>query len=90
VNLKPLGNRVLIKPEGPPTQTESGLVLVEHWKPEQMGVVVSLGPAVTGICQVGNTVLFSWSAGQELFDHDDDQRYLLLREDDLIAVLEEA
>jgi co-chaperonin GroES (HSP10) len=126
MNLKPLGDRVLIKPFAPPEQTESGLHLVEHKKPEQVGQVVAVGTpsrdsqiealnALVGwsddrasgesdfeeavktlrafigagpCCQVGDTVLFSWAAGQEIFLHDDDARYLLMKEDDLIAVLE--
>ncbi len=38
--------------------------------------------------KAGDLVLFSWQAGQEIQDHDTDTRYLLLKEDDLIAVIE--
>ena len=43
--LRPLRDRVLIQPEASPTQTASGLHLIEHWKPEQMGTVIAVGRA---------------------------------------------
>ena len=89
MNLKPLGARVLIKPAEPVERTESGLHLVEHKKPEQIGTVVAAG-SPTPCCDVGDLVLFSWCAGQEIFLHDTDERYLLLNESDLLAVLEPA
>ena len=134
MNLKPLGARVLIKPAEPVEMTDSGLHLVEHKKPEQIGTVVAVGTPVHPLkaeadtlvlelrkmlpeciidqdestaaaiysvldlleqvvrrgpcCAVGDTVLFSWSAGQEIYDHDADERYLLLNEADLLAVVE--
>lgn len=36
----------------------------------------------------GDYVIFSWQAGQEIFVNDGEERYLLMREADLIAVLE--
>lgn len=111
---------MLIKPEAAPTQTESGLHLSEHWKPEQMGTVLAVGEAVhpkrdeamevaatlrrhdfaevadlldaltvrAPLVQPGDFVIFSWQAGQEVFDHDADTRFLILKDDDLIAVVE--
>lgn len=98
MNLKPLSNRVIVKPEAAPTETESGLHLVEHWKPEEMGIVVAVGDRFCPDCQErhppivqpGDFVVFSWQAGQELFDHDANERYLILKDDDLIAVIEPA
>ena len=43
VQLRPLGDRVLIRPDQPPQQTASGLHLAEHWKPEQTGTVIAVG-----------------------------------------------
>ena len=36
---------------------------------------------------VGDTVLFSWQAGHEIRLEDDDERYLLMREEDVLAVV---
>jgi co-chaperonin GroES (HSP10) len=44
VNLIPLADRILIKPDEPPTMSESGLHLVDHWAIEQTGTVVAVGP----------------------------------------------
>lgn len=97
--ITPLGNRILIKPDVAPTETESGLQLVEHRKPETMGEVVTVPERIVQECpdcgatlsqvpsvKVGDTVIFPWNAGQELFI--DDERYLLLKDSDLLAVLE--
>lgn len=97
--LTPLGDRILIRPEANPETTESGLHLVEHRKPETMGEVVEVPERIGTDCpecghriyhvpciKVGDTVVFSWNVGQEL--QIDDARYLLMRESDVLAVLE--
>lgn len=43
MTLKPLGDRILIKPEQNPEQTASGLWLSEHKKPATMGTVIAVG-----------------------------------------------
>ncbi len=97
--IQPLGDRVLIRPISNPTHTESGLELVEHRKPETMGEVVRVPERLANICpecghthyrvtdvQVGDTVAFSWQSGQEVYI--DEDRFFLLRESDILAVLE--
>jgi co-chaperonin GroES (HSP10) len=149
VNLRPLGDRILIKPEIPPNVTESGLILQEDRKPEQTGTVIAVGPcphprkqeaeelasALDGceniptpcaICggdndgwhldqphmfepsvefkrtadllrdlvrkepevKVGDYVVFSWTSGQEIWLEDGEARYLLMRESDILCVVE--
>lgn len=44
--IKPLGNRVLIKPHPKRTETASGLAIVEDWQPDTGGVVVALGDGI--------------------------------------------
>jgi chaperonin GroES len=97
--ITPLGDKILIRPEANPDRTESGLHLVEHYKPENMGEVVALPERVSSTCaecghlmyrlpdvKVGDTVIFGWDAGQEVFVNED--RFLLIRESDITAVLE--
>jgi len=120
--LRPLGSRILIRPEAAQDRTESGLWLQEDKKPDQTGTVVAIGTlthprkqeaedaadwlvlddqsdghmqaadllralvAREPLVKVGDFVLFSWQSGQELVV--DGERYLLLPEDDLLAVLE--
>ena len=91
VELTPIGARVLIEPLAPPTITESGIELIEHYHPETMGRVVRCGavlpPLPPDAVKPGDVVIFSWQAGQELLL--DEQRYLMLHQDDILAVVEE-
>jgi len=97
--LTPLGDRILIKPEANPEMTDSGLHLVEHRKPETQGDVVSVPERIASHCpecgctlyhqptvKVGDSVIFSWTSGQEL--QIEGERYFLMRESDILAVLE--
>lgn len=99
--LIPLTDRILIKPDVAPTQTESGLHLVQDAPPENSGVVVAVPERCGTDCpecghkvfhppsvKVGDLVLFGYDAGQEI--RVDEDRYLLIRDVDLIAVLETA
>jgi len=87
MKLTPLGNRVLIAPIAAKTESSAWLELVQDWQPEIMGTVKAIGSAAK-LCKVGDQVIFSWTAGQDIRDFDADTRYLLLKEDDLIAVIE--
>lgn len=92
MNLRPLNDRILVKPDAQVEITASGLHLSEHWKPEQSGTIVALGRFLSDRqppLHVGDAVVFSWMGGQEIRLEDDGERYLILREDDLLAVIEE-
>ena len=86
--IRPLGDRVLIRPDANPTTTDSGLILAEHRKPDTQGEVVAVGgclrwPDIT----VGTRVIFSWASGQDI--EIDGERYIVMREADVLAALEE-
>ena len=89
--LTPLGARVLIEPMQPATVTESGIELIEGYVPETMGRVVAVGtvlpPLPPDAVKPGDVVLFSWQAGQELLL--EQERYIMLHQDDVLAVVEE-
>ena len=124
--LRPLGDRVMIRPDQPPAQTASGLWVSEDRKPEQTGTVIAVGRSShplrevaldisnelrqaepTGIVanaaanllerlvayepsvQVGDYVLFSWTAGHEVQLHDDGVTVLVMPESDILAVIGE-
>ena|SRR5215831_7698849 len=89
LTMTPLGDRVLIRPAGRPERTESGLFLSEHRKPDTAGWVLSIGSEVhdNPCVKIGDYVLFSWQSGQEFWM--DDERLLIMRESDLLAVVEE-
>lgn len=88
MNLVPLGDRVLIRPEERPQQTESGLYVSEHKKPHTAGWVVGIGQLVRDpSVRIGDYVLFSWQSGQ-LFDFPN-EKLLVMRETDILAVVED-
>jgi chaperonin GroES len=94
-SLKPLGDRVVVKPKSKEETTKSGIVLPDtaSEKPQQ-GEVLSVGPGrvldngkrVELDVKTGDTVLFAKYAGTE-FKLDDDE-LLILRESDVLAVLD--
>ncbi len=94
MNLRPLKDRVLILPEAPSDTTPSGLILAEHRKPEQTdfgGLPDLIRELVNhqSAVAVGDYVVFSWTAGQEVWVEDGQERYLLMRESDILAVVED-
>lgn len=99
MTLKPLTNNILIRPEPTPDVTASGLHLVDHWAPENVGEVVATSTRADSHCpdcggrvfhampvKAGDTVVFPLEAGQEL--RIDGERFLLMKHTDLLAVLE--
>ena len=96
VNLKPLGNRVVVEPQEQEEKTTSGLFLPETAKEKpQKGSVLSIGPGdrdETGKripldVKVGDVVLYAKYGGTEI--KIDGKKLLILRESDILAVIEE-
>jgi len=95
LSLKPLGDRVVVKPKGRDEQTRGGIILPDTAgeKPQQ-GEVLSVGPGrrldngslVELDLKVGDTVLFAKYSGTE-FKHEDAD-LLILNERDVLAVIE--
>src|SRR5688572_21178738 len=92
--LRPLGDRVVIKPLAREEVTKSGIVLPDTAKEKpQQGEVVAVGPGrvldngdrVELDLKTGDTVLFAKYAGTE-FKHEDDE-LLILSERDILAIL---
>lgn len=85
MSLQVRGSRVLVAPERQDVyERPDGLVTVEAYAPEVMGRVVAVGD-VTEVA-IGDVVVFAPSAGQ-VMDYDQ-QRYLVLDESDVLAVME--
>ena len=94
LNLKPLGDRVVVEPQEQESMTASGLVLPETSKERpQKGTVVAAGPGARGEdgqrvaldVMVGDTVLFATYAGTEFKVEDDE--LLVISEKDILAVV---
>ena len=92
----PMPGRVLIRPDDLPETTLSGLHLAPVAQPEQTGTVAAIGRVVCPKCdedvdpivRVGDRVVFSWTAGQEIWLNHGQERYFILRASDLLAVVE--
>lgn len=92
--IRPLGERVIVKPVPSEEKTKSGLYIPDNAKERpQQGEVVAVGAGrlldngtrVAIDLKVGDTVLFSKFAGTEV--KLDGEEYLILREADVIGVL---
>jgi chaperonin GroES len=95
INLKPLGNRVVVEPVEQEEMTAGGIVLPETAKEKpQKGKVLSVGPGdrdedgdrIAMDVKVGDTVLFAKYSGTEF--KVDGKKLLILRETDLLAIIE--
>jgi chaperonin GroES len=94
--IRPLGDRVVVKPIQKEEVTKSGIVLPDTAKEKpQRGQVVAVGAGrltddgkrLPMEVKVGDEVLFAKYAGTEL--KIDDEEYLILSEKDILAVLSE-
>ena len=84
MNLKPLYDRVVIARKVTDTVSGGGIVLMlDEPTQEPEGTVIAVGHDTTLI--VGDTVLFKAAAGTEV--NVDGRDVLVMREDDVIAVL---
>ncbi|QEK13047.1 co-chaperone GroES [Crassaminicella thermophila] len=94
MNIKPLGDRVVIKKLEAEEKTKSGIVLPTQAKEQpQMAEVVAVGPGgmvdgkeVKMEVAVGDKVIFSKYAGTEV--KYDGVEYTILRQSDILAIVE--
>ncbi len=93
MKLKPLGDRVIIKVLEKEDKTSSGIVLPDKAKEKPQegevkavgdGRILDDGTRVQMDVKVGDTVIFSKYAGSEI--KLDGEEYLILRQDDILAV----
>lgn len=94
-NIKPLGNRVLIK-RSKPQPTKGGILLPDsaQEKPKE-GVIVAVGPGKLNDegkkdpmnVKIGDRILFSSYAGTEIKIDEKEEELLIMSEDDILGVL---
>jgi chaperonin GroES len=89
VNIKPLADRVLVKPAAAEEKTASGLIIPDTAKEKpQRGEIVAIGTGKKDeplTVKVGDTVLYGKYSGTEL--NVDGVDYLIMRETDIFAVI---
>lgn len=96
MQIRPLGDRVVVKPISKEEVTKSGIVIpdtIEKERPEQ-GEVVAIGPGKllengqrsTLDVKVGDRVIFSKYGPSEV--KVEKEEYLIIKEEDILAVLQ--
>jgi chaperonin GroES len=93
MNIKPMGDRVVVKRVGMEEKTAGGIIIPDNAKEKPMeGEVIAVGPGKMddrGIripldVKVGDRVLLSKYAGTEI--KFEGQELIIMREDDILAV----
>lgn len=98
MKLTPIGDRVIVRRFASDEKTTGGILLPDAAKKKpQKGKVLAVGPG--GLkddgsrrpmqLKTGDTVLFSVWAGDEFKEHGKTDEVLVLRESDVLAVLDE-
>ena len=89
MNIKPLGDRVLIVPAAAVEKTASGLIIPDNAKEKpQKGEVIAVGPGtkeVSMTVKVGDAVLYGKYSGTELSFEGKD--YMMMKESDIYAIV---
>ncbi len=95
MSVKPLEDRVLIKPSDPETKTDSGIYLPESAKEKPIqGKIVAVGPGklldsgerVKPSVKKGDTVVFGKYAGTEI--EIKNVKHMIMRESELLGVID--
>lgn len=94
MNIKPLGDRVVIKKLEAEEKTKSGIVLPGQAKEQpQMAEVIAVGPGgvvdgkeIKMEVKVGDQVIFSKYAGTEV--KYDGVEYTIVKQNDILAIVE--
>jgi len=96
MKLKPLGNRVLVQ-RSKVKASKGGILLPDtaQEKPKE-GKIIAAGPGKVNddgqleqlSVKVGDTILFGSYAGTEVKGMGEDDEYLILNEDEILAIIE--
>ena len=89
MNIKPLADRVLIKPAAAEEKTVSGIIIPDTAKEKPLkGEIVAVGNGTKDeemVVKVGDNVLYCKYAGTEV--EFDNQKYLIMRQSDVLAII---
>ena len=98
MNVRPLGDRIVVRRSASQEKTAGGILLPDSAKNKpQRGKVLATGPGKLLKdgkrkplqVKVGDTVLFTTWAGDEFKGQQTSENILLMREEDVLAVIEE-
>lgn len=89
VNIKPLADRVLVKPAKAEEKTAGGIIIPDTAKEKpQKGIVIAVGTGKKDepmTVKVGDNVLYGKYSGTEISVDGND--YLIMRESDIYAII---
>ena len=89
MNIRPLADRVLIKPAAAEEKTLGGIIIPDSAKEKPLkGEIVAVGNGTKDeemVLHVGDQVLYGKYSGTEL-EHDG-KKYLIMRQSDVLAIL---
>ena len=89
MSIKPLADRVLVKPVPAEERTVSGIIIPDSAKEKPLkGEVLAIGSGTKDekmVVAVGNTVLYGKYAGTEL--EWEGEKYLIMRQSDILAII---
>ena len=89
MNIKPLADRVLVKPAAAEEKTVAGIIIPDTAKEKPLkGEVLAVDNGTKDeemVLKVGDTVLYGKYSGNEV--ELDGEKYLIMRQSDVLAVL---
>lgn len=89
MNIKPLADRVLVKPAPAEEKTVSGIIIPDTAKEKPLqGTVLAVGNGTKDeemVLNINDTVLYGKYSGTEV--ELDGEKYLIMRQSDVLAVL---
>ena len=89
MNIKPLADRVLVKPAAAEEKTVAGIIIPDTAKEKPLkGEVLAVGNGTKDeemVLKVGDTVLYGKYSGNEV--EIDGEKFLIMRQSDVLAVL---
>lgn len=89
INVKPLGDRVLIEPLSAEEKTASGIIIPETAKEKpQKGTVVAVGPGTNDEkmeVKKGDVVIYGKYSGTEITIDDND--YIIMKQSEILAIV---
>jgi chaperonin GroES len=89
MNIKPLADRVLVKPAAAEEKTASGIIIPDSAKEKPLrGEIIAVGNGTKDeemVVKVGDTVLYGKYAGTEL--ELEGEKYLIMRQNDILAII---
>ncbi len=98
MKVTPIGDRIVVQRQEAEEKTSGGIILPDKAKNKpQKGKVLAVGPGKVlkdgkrraMQLKVGDTILFTTWAGDEFKDRRENREILLMREEDVLAVIDE-